>query len=124
IPGKTNSMWFETDRRQLFLGQCAEFCGTQQASMLLRVYVDAPEDFERWLENESKPAVEDPAVRQGREAFLAQSCVNCHRVRGTRAAGNYGPDLTHLMSRQTIAAGVLGRTPAAIVWRLIRCVRR
>jgi len=111
IPGKTNTMWFETDRRQLFLGQCAEFCGTQHANMLLRVYVDAPEDFERWLGNESKPAADEPAARQGRDAFLSQSCVNCHRVRGTPAAGTYGPDLTHLMSRQTLAAGMRPNTP-------------
>ena len=114
IPGKTNTMWFETDRRQLFVGQCAEYCGTQHAYMLLRVQVDSPEDFERWLENESKPAVEDPAAAEGKAAFLAQSCVNCHRVRGSRAAGNYGPDLTHLMSRQTLASGMVPNTPAEL----------
>jgi cytochrome c oxidase subunit II len=114
IPGKTNSMWFETDRRQLFLGQCAEFCGTQHANMLLRVQVDAPEDFERWLENEGKPAVEGPAAAEGKAAFLAQSCVNCHRVRGTRAAGNYAPDLTHLMSRKTLASGMVPNTPTEL----------
>jgi cytochrome c oxidase subunit 2 len=75
--------------------------------MLLRVYVDSPEDFDRWLANEMKPAVEEPAGRKGRDEFLAQSCVNCHRVRGTRAQGNYGPDVTHLMSRQTFAAGII-----------------
>jgi cytochrome c oxidase subunit 2 len=111
IPGKTNTMWFETDRRQLFLGQCAEFCGTQHANMLLRVQVDSPEDFERWLENEGKPAVDDPAAAEGKAAFLAQSCVNCHRVRGTAARGNYAPDLTHLMSRKTLAAGMRPNTP-------------
>src|SRR5437773_2290320 len=80
IPGRVNSMWFRTDRAGLYLGQCAEYCGTQHANMLLRVVVDPPGDFERWLENEHKPAVEEPAA--GPAAFLAQSCVNCHRVRG------------------------------------------
>ena len=95
IPGHTNTMWFSTAEKGLFLGQCAEYCGTQHANMLLRVVVDSPEDFEKWLANQQKPAVEDAAVRDGKAAFLAQSCVNCHRVRGTAARGNYAPDLTH-----------------------------
>jgi cytochrome c oxidase subunit 2 len=111
IPGRVNSMWFRTDQPGLYLGQCAEYCGTQHANMLLRVYVDPPADFERWLENERKPAVEDPAASAGKSAFLAQSCVNCHRVRGTPAQGRYAPDLTHLMARQTLASGMIENTP-------------
>jgi cytochrome c oxidase subunit 2 len=110
IPGRDNQMWFETDRKELFLGQCAEFCGTQHAHMLLRVQVDSPEDFQAWLDNEKKDAVDDPSVRAGRDLFLSQSCVNCHRIRGTLARGTYAPDLTHLMSRQTLAAGTMPNT--------------
>jgi cytochrome c oxidase subunit 2 len=104
-------MWFQTDQTGLYVGQCAEYCGTQHANMLLRVRVDSPSDFERWLENEQKPAVEDPAARDGRTAFLAQSCVSCHRVRGTPAQGNYAPDLTHLMARETLASGMVKNSP-------------
>jgi cytochrome c oxidase subunit II len=111
IPGQVNSMWFQTDRAGLYLGQCAEYCGTQHANMLLRVYVDSPGDFQSWLVNEQKPAVEDASARDGRSAFLGQSCVNCHRVRGTPARGTYAPDLTHLMSRQTLASGMVANTP-------------
>jgi cytochrome c oxidase subunit 2 len=111
IPGRTNFLWFQTDQPALYLGQCAEYCGTQHANMLLRVAADPPEMFERWLENELKPAVEDPAARDGKAAFLGQSCVNCHAVRGTPARGTYAPDLTHLMSRQTLAAGMVPNTP-------------
>jgi cytochrome c oxidase subunit 2 len=109
IPGRTNSMWFETERTGLFVGQCAEYCGTQHANMLLRVYVDSPEDFTRWLENQKKDArnSDDEKVRKGKDVFLAQSCINCHRVRGTSARGTFGPDLTHLMSRETLAAGMI-----------------
>jgi cytochrome c oxidase subunit 2 len=111
IPGRENSMWFQTDRTGLFVGQCAEYCGTQHANMLLRVVVDSPGDFEKWLEQQRQPAAEDPAVSAGKAAFLSQSCVNCHRIRGTSAKGNYAPDLTHLMSRDTLASGMIENTP-------------
>ncbi|MFO0808219.1 MAG: cytochrome c oxidase subunit II [Gemmataceae bacterium] len=110
IPGRTNRMWFETDKTGLFLGQCAEFCGVQHAKMLLRVNVDPPDEFARWAENQMKPAADDPKVAEGKKAFLSHSCVNCHRVRGTSAAGTYAPDLTHLMSRETLASGMIPNT--------------
>ena len=111
IPGRTNSMWFRTDRPGLYVGQCAEYCGTQHANMLIRVVVDSPRDFDDWLENERKPAADDPDAGAGRSAFLAQSCVNCHRIRGTPSQGGYAPDLTHLMRRQTLASGMVPNTP-------------
>lgn len=107
VPGRTNRMWFETNEPGTFYGQCAEYCGTQHAGMLLRVIVDTPADFERWLANQRRPALDDPSASEGKAAFLAESCVNCHRVRGTPARGTYAPDLTHIMSRDTLAAGVL-----------------
>jgi cytochrome c oxidase subunit 2 len=110
IPGRVNAMWFQTDSPGLYLGQCAEYCGTQHANMLLRVVVDLPGDFESWLEHEAEPAVADAAVEPGKAAFLSQSCVNCHRVRGTSARGTYAPDLTHLMARQTLAGGMIPNT--------------
>ena len=110
IPGRTNDMWFETGQTGLFLGQCAEFCGTQHAKMLLRVNVDSPDDFDHWLKDQKKPAVDDPAVSEGKKTFLSKSCINCHRVRGTSANGSYAPDLTHLMSRQTLASGIVSNT--------------
>ncbi|HEY8506128.1 MAG TPA: cytochrome c oxidase subunit II [Gemmataceae bacterium] len=111
IPGRANSLWFQTEEPGLYLGQCAEYCGTQHANMLLRVYVDPPGGFERWLTNQEAPAAEDAAAGAGREAFLSRSCVNCHTVRGTPARGTFGPDLTHLMSRRTLGSGVVPNTP-------------
>ena len=107
LPGRTNHMWFQTDQPGLFVGQCAEYCGTQHANMLLRVVVDPLPEFERWLANERKPAVDDSKASEGKAAFFAQTCVNCHRLAGTSAAGAFGPDLTHLMSRSTLASGMI-----------------
>jgi cytochrome c oxidase subunit II len=111
IPGRVNSAWFQTDQPGLYVGQCAEYCGTQHANMLLRVIVDTPDEFDRWLANQESPAERSPAGTEGRAVFLSQSCVNCHRVRGTPANGGYAPDLTHLMSRRTLAAGMVPNTP-------------
>jgi cytochrome c oxidase subunit 2 len=111
IPGRVNSMWFQTDRPGLYVGQCAEYCGMQHANMLLRVVVDSPRDFENWLANEAKGQKPPPSEDRSARAFFAQSCVNCHRVRGTSARGSYAPDLTHLMSRQTLASGMVPNTP-------------
>jgi cytochrome c oxidase subunit 2 len=111
IPGRNNHLWFETDQAGLYVGQCAEYCGTQHANMLLRVSVDPPDEFARWLKREGADAADDPSARSGKEAFLRQSCINCHPVRGTSARGTYAPDLTHLMSRQTLAAGMIPITP-------------
>lgn len=111
IPGRTNSLWFQTEQAGLFVGQCAEYCGTQHANMLLRVVVDSPDDFKAWLANQKLPARNVPAGSEGKAKFLSQSCVNCHRVRGlSLARGTYAPDLTHLMSRQTLASGVIPNT--------------
>ena len=114
IPGHVNSLMYETKEVGLHLGQCAEFCGAQHANMLLRVVAESPEDFDRWLANEAQAAVDDPAVREGQAMFLGQSCVNCHAVRGTPAKGTYAPDLTHLMSRQTLASGIIPNTPEVL----------
>ena len=74
--------------------------------MLLRVVVESQEDFERWIANQQRPAREEPSVQKGRELFERTSCINCHQVRGTAANGRFGPDLTHTMSRDTLASGV------------------
>ncbi len=112
IPGRINSTWIETKSPGLYLGQCAEFCGTQHAGMLLRVDVEEPAVFAAWLEREQAKVVvgtteESAAVERGRVAFQSLSCVNCHAVRGTPAVGTFGPDLTHLMARKTLASGLI-----------------
>ncbi|HEY5752472.1 MAG TPA: cytochrome c oxidase subunit II [Chthoniobacterales bacterium] len=106
IPNHTNEMWIEPNTLGTFLGNCAEYCGTQHANMLLRVVVDDQAGYDKWLAAQKAPPVEDTAVAAGKDTFFRTSCINCHAVDGTIAKGVFGPDLTHMMSRQTIAAGV------------------
>ena len=114
IPNKTNRVWLDPLRPGTYVGQCAEYCGTQHAGMLLLVTVHPPDEFARWVDAQRAPARDDAAARAGRELFASLACINCHTVRGTPANGLFGPDLTHLMSRSTIGAGVAPNTPAAL----------
>lgn len=106
VPNRENHMWIEPREAGLFVGQCAEYCGTQHANMLIRVIAHPPDEFEGWVRSQQREATDDLEVRAGRDRFLSTACVNCHRVSGTRADGRFGPDLTHLMSRATLGAGV------------------
>ncbi len=109
IPGYTTAIWLQADRSGTFRGQCAEFCGLQHAHMALTVVAESEIEFERWADNQRAPASEPhaDATIHGRGVFLTGSCATCHAVRGTAAYGSVGPDLTHLVSRRTIAAGTL-----------------
>jgi cytochrome c oxidase subunit 2 len=110
IPNRINSTWLEPTETGLFLGQCAQYCGTQHAKMLIRVYVDARAAFDRWIAGQRRLSEADDSVSSGRRIFLTTSCINCHAIAGTSANGRVGPDLTHLMSRQTIGSGVVENT--------------
>lgn len=105
IPNRVNELWVDPHIPGIYLGQCAQFCGVEHARMLLRVYVDTPDQFSAWVKQQQQPTVQDATVVAGRRTFESQACINCHRVAGTVADGRFGPDLTHLMSRDTIAAG-------------------
>src|SRR5260221_2325141 len=111
IPNRVNEMWMDPHRTGIFLGQCAQYCGTQHAKMLLQVSVDSPEDFRNWANAQKLPAKQDDSVSAGRKVFETTACINCHAVAGTAATGRFGPDLTHMMSRRTIAAGAAENTP-------------
>ena len=112
IPNRVNTMWIDPETPGLYLGQCAQYCGTQHAMMLLRVYADTPAQFAAWVAHQQQPAVEDPSVAEGRAVFQHNACISCHTVAGTVATGTFGPDLTHLASRDTIASGSVPHTPA------------
>jgi cytochrome c oxidase subunit II len=112
IPNKVNTMWIDPEMTGLYLGQCAQYCGVQHAKMLIRVYADSPEQFAAWVEHQRQPAVDDPSVAAGRDVFMHNACISCHTVRGTVATGRFGPDLTHVGGRETIASGSVPNTPA------------
>ena len=117
IPNRTNSTWIDPHEIGLYLGQCAQYCGTQHAKMLLRVYVQARADFDKWVQEQIQPAHIIDAVSKGRRIFETTACINCHTVTGTVADGRFGPDLTHIMSRDTIASGAAPNTPAnMLLW--------
>ena len=108
IPNKRNRLWIDPHVSGTYVGQCAEFCGVQHAGMLLRVVVHSRAEFDAWVAAQRAPAasIASTAAQSGREIFESQACISCHTVRGTRANGVFGPDLTHLMSRETLGAGV------------------
>ncbi len=154
LPNRVNEMWIDPQKPGLYLGQCAQFCGTEHAKMLLRVYADTPDQFKSWIAEQQKtqPEIQDQQAvgevqpnagnaagekgippnsheirmnttqesssvpqpidaHNGQIEFEHQACINCHTVAGTVADGRYGPDLTHVMSRSTLAAGAISNTP-------------
>ena len=112
IPNKVNTMWIDPQKPGLYLGQCAQYCGTQHAKMLLRVYADTRADFAAWTAHQQRPAAEEPVGSTGAGVFQRNACISCHTIAGTVATGRFGPDLTHVASRDTIASGAVPNTPA------------
>jgi cytochrome c oxidase subunit II len=111
-PGHPAQTWLEASEPGTYRGQCAEFCGLQHANMAFLVIAHEPEDFAEWLERERQPAP-DPttaSARRGQQVFVGSACAYCHRIRGTNATGEVGPDLTHFASRREIGAGTVPNT--------------
>jgi len=106
IPGRTNYLLLYADRAGTYLGQCAEFCGLQHAHMEIVVVAEPRARFEQWLRTQGQPAAA-AANGPGLQLFESKGCANCHAIRGTAAESHVGPDLTHVASRQTLAAGTI-----------------
>lgn len=112
IPGQTNEQWIEADHPGVYRGQCSQFCGAQHAHMAFEVVAQDTADFNAWRDAQGQPASQprEDAVAAGQQVF-SERCAGCHAVRGTDANGKQAPDLTHLGSRRTLAAGALTNTP-------------
>jgi cytochrome c oxidase subunit II len=112
IPGQVTNFWIQADKPGVYRGRCAEFCGHQHANMSFVVIAEPMEKFQRWIQQQRQPAAEplEPVARRGQDVFLQGTCVMCHTVRGTSAGSRVGPELTHVASRMTIAAGTLPNT--------------
>ncbi len=112
IPGYTQSLWFQADTPGVYRGQCAEFCGQQHAKMAMEIVAQPLNEYQHWVTTQQGPASPptDSVAKRGQEVFLTSTCAMCHSIGGTPAGSHAGPDLTHLASRRTIAAGSLPNT--------------
>ena len=113
VPGHPNHLWIVAGEPGVYLGACAEFCGTQHANMRIRVVAESEEEFQDWQQEMLKipPTPGSGLAAEGAKLFQEKACMNCHTISGTAAAARVGPNLTHLNKRQTIGAGVLTNTP-------------
>jgi cytochrome c oxidase subunit 2 len=109
IPGRRNRVQLYASKPGRYRGQCAEFCGVQHAHMAMYVYADEPDDFAAWLRHEAAPAQAPASAQAGRgaRAFESSQCLSCHTIRGTKARGDVGPDLTHVGARSTLAGLII-----------------
>jgi len=109
IPGRHNQLWMQADHAGVYRGQCAEFCGLQHAHMLIIVVAEQPAAFEAWERQMAAPALAPVSAdaTAGQQIFMTNTCIGCHAIRGTQAKAQLGPDLTHIATRTTIAAGTL-----------------
>jgi cytochrome c oxidase subunit II len=115
IPGRTTRLALEPTRTGTFRGTCAEYCGASHALMSLYAVVVERAEYEAWLARQGAPAAAPAGARarRGAELFRVHGCGACHAVRGTGADGTLGPDLTHVGSRVSLAAGILPNEPDA-----------
>lgn len=116
IPGRMNTLIFRAERPGVYRGQCAEFCGLQHSHMAFFVIAEDEDSYREWADAQRQGGLEprEPDVVAGKAVFMTKQCAACHTVRGTEASGTTGPDLTHIGSRRTIAAGLLDNTRGSI----------
>jgi cytochrome c oxidase subunit 2 len=116
IPGQENQTWIEAERVGVYRGQCGEYCGEQHAHMAMEVVASSQAEFEQWRRNQLEAAAppQAPMTAQSGVGLFTTRCGICHTVRGTSAGGALGPDLTHVMSREMIAAATVPNNPAGL----------
>jgi cytochrome c oxidase subunit II len=112
VPGQRNVAWIQADKPGVYRGACTEYCGLQHSNMAAFVVAESVEQFKQWMraQRDTVRAPSDSDAARGLAVFQKSSCTACHTIRGTSAVGRIGPDLTHLVSRMTIAGGSLENT--------------
>ena len=112
IPGHRNTTWLRADRSGVWKARCAEFCGIQHAKMAFDVVAESPAQFNQWYVSQlaSAQAPSDSSAMHGQSVFMQRTCIMCHSISGTPAGSSVGPELTHIASRPSIAAGSLPNT--------------
>ncbi|MDY7101416.1 MAG: cytochrome c oxidase subunit II [Actinomycetota bacterium] len=112
LPERTNTLVLEASAPGTYGGACAEFCGLAHTNMELTVVASDEADFAAWVAAQQEPAAgaADADPSEGLEVFLDEGCATCHTIRGTSAAGDDGPDLTHVAGRDRLAAGAIANT--------------
>jgi cytochrome c oxidase subunit 2 len=113
IPGHPNHLWLSLVRPGVYLGACNSFCGMGHGMMKIRAILESPDDFKAWLASQKQPAElpSSSAAKKGAGIFVQKNCVNCHSIAGLMTTGHVAPDLTHVASRETLAAGTIPNTP-------------
>ena len=116
IPGRTATLALRADKPGLYRSQCAEYCGLQHANMVMYVIAEPGAQYEQWAAHSRQPAPAPSTdeTRRGQQVFMQSTCAMCHAIEGTDASATEAPDLTHLASRRTIAAGTLPNTPQTL----------
>jgi cytochrome c oxidase subunit 2 len=116
IPGRSTYLWVTITKQGVYDGACSEFCGQQHAWMRIKVFAQSPDDYKAWLNAHALASVipTDTTAREGEALFMNASCSTCHRISGTAANGQHGPDLTHFASRSTMLSGMMDNTPANV----------
>jgi|SRR5579859_548097 cytochrome c oxidase subunit II len=110
VPGQTNLTWLEASSPGIYRGQCVEYCGVQHANMAMSVIAEPQDRFETWRRRQAASLADAAKSETSGQAVFEAHCSKCHTVRGTAAVGAKAPDLTHLMSRSTLAAGEFPNT--------------
>jgi cytochrome c oxidase subunit 2 len=113
VPGQTNELTLNADSPGTYLGQCKEYCGLSHANMRFRVIAKSPSDFAQWVSEQQQGPVQPLYAGQGAdqkpagpaEQLIATKyqCTNCHTLDNS-SAPSYGPNLTHLASRDFFAS--------------------
>lgn len=113
VPGRENYLWLTIKEPGTYIGACSEFCGAQHAGMRLQIIAQSQQDYDHWLSTQQQQATipNDTLVQTGAQLFAQYTCGSCHRINGTDANGEAGPDLTHIGSRKTLLTGLMTNNP-------------